>query len=327
MGLVPLGYSRMTSVERRGGPSWPVWVIVVGFLLTVGGELGVALASGIGPSEWRRLLDPAIVTPRTAALEIGAVFGAGLFALGVVAYVIRGSTSRARAERGYGSLGTILACLGFAIIVANVVTLPFFLALGPSAISGGVASPGAIVLSVVSLDGLFLGVVYLRIVRPGVLTWRELGWVAGDLNRLAGIGVLTGIGCLAVSGALQLVLQYAGVQQNQLDEFAGVLHAPLPQFIGVLLAAAVVVPICEETFFRGYVVTATRRRYGRITAIVLSSILFALAHLNLAAFLPLLAVGVIFAVVYLQTRSLVPTMIAHAMINGLALIALYFGPH
>lgn len=314
-------------MSGRASPSWPVWIMAIGVILAVGGEAAVAAATGTSLSQWQRLLQPRGFTPKLAALEIAAVFGVFLFAFGIVAYVIRGSSPR-RAREGYGQLGTILACLGFAIIVANVATLPFVLALSAAHPGPNVAlTPGAIVMSVIALDGSLVGVVYLRIVRPGVLTWRDLGWTSASLRPRVGLGVGIGVGSILISALVELALQRGGVQQTQLEMFSGVEHAPLPQFLGVLIAASVIVPICEETFFRGYVLTAVARERGLSAAVVVSSVLFAVAHTNLAAFLPLLIIGAIFAVVYARTGSLIPTIVAHAMINALALTELYFGPH
>jgi membrane protease YdiL (CAAX protease family) len=270
-------------------------------------------------------LRPSELGGSQALFVLVAGFGALLAVGGLYAYVIRGSSTPELAAEGWGSLGTILACLGVAVVTANILTLPYFLLQGPQAVAAGNAlTPGALVLSVISLDGSLLAVVYFRIVRPGVLSWEQMGLTLHNFGDNAITGIAVGIVCLIVSGAIELGLGLLGVKQTQAGEFAGIQGASLPQFIGVLIAGSGFVPLCEETFFRGYVFTGTRQRYGLIAGFVLSPLLFAAAHLNLPAFLPIFAAGAIFCFVYYRTGSLVPSMFAHAIFNGLQFIALYF---
>jgi len=314
----------------RGIPrlSWPVWLIIVGLALAAPGVVSAArLVMLTGPS-LRMLLAASQARPTFLLLLAMAAVGLLCAGSGVVAYVIVSSLSYQSARRGYGSVGTILACLITAVIVANLLTLPYALLVTAQGRGGQpmVLTPGELVLSVLALDGSFLGVVYVRIVRPRVLSWRQMGLDATHfLRRLrqgVGVGVIVIIGSLAVAQ----ILQRFGIHQTQEEMFRGVLNASLPQFVGVFLAAAIIGPICEEIFFRGYIFTAACRTYGAGPALALSSILFALAHLNLAAFVPILLIGSIFAFVYWRTGSLVPSMVAHVMNNALFIIALYVSP-
>lgn len=262
------------------------------------------------------------------ALPLGwlalAFLGFVVFSVGLVAYVIGGSLSHRRAEQGYGSLGTILACLGVAVLIANLLSLPFFLIQMAQSSGNPLLSPGGLVYSVIILDGVLLAVLYVRIVHPCVLSWAQMGLTTGQFGERVlqgvGVGVVVIVGAALVEAALQAI----GIHQTQEQMFAGVRSASLPQFIGVLLATAVLAPFTEETFFRGYIFTAARRTYGVAPAFFLSALLFALAHLNLQAFLPIFLIGLAFCYVYWKTGSLVPSMVAHAMNNALALIALYF---
>jgi len=252
------------------------------------------------------------------------VIGAVIVAFGLVAYVIVGSLSHDRAERGYGSVGTILACLGVAVIVANLLTLPYFLVEQRARPGEPVLTPDALFLSVAALDLALLGVLYVRIVHPKVLSWREMGLTTANFGERVGQGIVVGILVIIATALIEAALRLVGIQQTQERMFEGVLHASLPQFFLVLLAGAVIAPFAEEIFFRGYVFTAACRTYGVIPAFALSASVFALAHLNLQALLPILLIGVVFCYVYWKTGSLVPSMIAHAMNNALALISLYF---
>lgn len=85
--------------------------------------------------------------------------------------------------------------------------------------------------------------------------------------------------------------------------------------LGVVVAASVT----EEILFRGLVQRGLRHRLGRWPAILLTSLAFALCHLNLLGFLVLFALGLLLGWLYERSGSLWPPMAAHAANNLLAL--------
>jgi membrane protease YdiL (CAAX protease family) len=91
-----------------------------------------------------------------------------------------------------------------------------------------------------------------------------------------------------------------------------------------LLAASVVVaPICEEILFRGFAFAGLQARYGWKKAALLSSIAFALIHLEPAVVIPLFAVGYLLSMLYRHTNSLWPGIALHAVINIIGVTAAY----
>lgn len=301
------------------------WLILFGLLLAVISLAGMVAVVGVAGLGAGRLVALGPSLPARAALLVIGAIGTLVFVIGDAIYVLRPARSHATAERGYGSLATILACLIFAVALANIATLPYVLLLArPAAGQPLTLTPGGLVISVITLEASLLIVVAIRIVGPGVLSWRELGWKIAQPNRLIAIGVAAGVALLIASGGLEAALRAIGVQQTQAAMFSGVKGATPGQFLGVLLAGAVIAPICEETFFRGYVFTVTLSKAGRIPAYLLSAGLFALAHLNVPAFLPIFLIGLGLAYVYHRTGSLVPGAIAHGINNAVALTALYF---
>lgn len=87
-------------------------------------------------------------------------------------------------------------------------------------------------------------------------------------------------------------------------------------FVSVVLVA----PLAEELFYRGMLFGLLRRR-GFWVAAIASSILFGAAHLSLTLFLPLALTGFGLAIIYERTRTLWAPTIAHAVFNGVALLA------
>jgi membrane protease YdiL (CAAX protease family) len=89
----------------------------------------------------------------------------------------------------------------------------------------------------------------------------------------------------------------------------------------VLLAVTVPVAIGEEIFFRGYAYRLLRARLGVAVAISGSAVLFAAVHgFELGAWLPVLPIGLVFAVLAEVSGSVVPGMIGHAVVNALAVL-------
>lgn len=100
--------------------------------------------------------------------------------------------------------------------------------------------------------------------------------------------------------------------------------------VGIVLAMAVTPAVCEELFFRGFLISALRNRLSQWTTIVISGVLFGLFHtfvgstLTLERFLPTTFLGMVMAWVCWRTRSVLPGMLLHCMNNGLVLMMAYY---
>lgn len=143
--------------------------------------------------------------------------------------------------------------------------------------------------------------------------------------RWWGLGVLGGLVALGAAWGVDEGLQAVGWPQAAHpveDLLAGV--RGLGDMALLLVGVTVPVPIGEEIFFRGFLYTLLRDRWGAPWAIGLSSLLFALAHgvhsLELSAWLPILPVGLVLAALAEQSRSLLPPILAHAIVNLLAVL-------
>ncbi len=90
------------------------------------------------------------------------------------------------------------------------------------------------------------------------------------------------------------------------------------------LAVALVIPCVEEILFRGLLFGAFQKVWGVTGAIVASSVLFVLIHLQLIGFLVLLLLGLILAWARLRTSSLGLPIALHAFNNSIALLILTF---
>ena len=77
----------------------------------------------------------------------------------------------------------------------------------------------------------------------------------------------------------------------------------------------VVAPILEELIFRGIILDGLLKRYRPSTSILVSSLLFGIAHLNPWQFVTGIIIGVFSSWIYYRTKSLTPSIIIHAVAN------------
>jgi len=151
--------------------------------------------------------------------------------------------------------------------------------------------------------------------------WRSLGfrglsWLRGV--ALCGLALAVVLIVEALWETIRQRLGWPG-QPEVLPFFGGG-----PQ--GLLLAlflGAVVAPIAEEVYFRGFIYAGLRERLGLGWAVVLSAALFALAHLVPSVVVPIFVMGLVFALLYEWTGSLWPCVALHTAVNALAFLAAY----
>ena len=85
----------------------------------------------------------------------------------------------------------------------------------------------------------------------------------------------------------------------------------------LFIQVVIIAPIFEEIFYRGIVFNGMLKRYSPKKAIIVSSIIFGLVHLNLPQGLNAFLIGIIIATVYYYTKSLYIAMFMHAANNFL----------
>ena len=100
-----------------------------------------------------------------------------------------------------------------------------------------------------------------------------------------------------------------------MERFIQLGDQPLPLWV-VWLVLGITPGICEELFFRG-VVFSGLRRLGPWPAVLLSALLFGLAHASIYRLLPTFILGVLLGVLRWRSGSVVPGMAMHAINNGL----------
>ena len=89
------------------------------------------------------------------------------------------------------------------------------------------------------------------------------------------------------------------------------------------LFAAVMGPIIEELFFRGFMYNAFKKYTGIFWATLITAVIFAALHTNLVGFLPIMVLGILLAYLYEKTGTLVSSMTVH-IIHNLSMVFFVF---
>lgn len=152
--------------------------------------------------------------------------------------------------------------------------------------------------------------------------WAAAGVVAGAVTiPVSAAAERLAIAVIAlIVGPARAQAMAAAEEANQI--LATVLQTPRStlEVAWLLVLLCVVVPVGEEVFFRGFLYT-TLRRWGWVRAVVFSSALFAAVHLQVVHFLPILWLGVVLALLYERTGSLVASIAVHSVNNLVAALS------
>src|SRR5574342_1318882 len=135
------------------------------------------------------------------------------------------------------------------------------------------------------------------------------------------------MGCGLLVGAYAIILLHNSLlkilgvdtQGDQIFEMFSQLKSPVWFF----LVAAVIAPFVEELFFRGFLFQGFRQKYGWLPALLLSSAIFGVAHLDPVSLIPTFVLGCVLAYVYHRSNSVWPGILFHAAVNSMSLIAVY----
>lgn len=155
------------------------------------------------------------------------------------------------------------------------------------------------------------------------LSWSALGLTPGLAARSIGTGIKTGLiwaaGCGAVAASVLLAMFLGGLRWQQY--FSSRLPLSDSDLVWFLVVGGLISPVAEELFFRG-MLYGYLRRWGFVSALLLSTAVFVLAHQSW----PTISVqqivgGLVFALAYEVTGNLLTPIIIHVLGN-LTLFAL-----
>ncbi|HZX54685.1 MAG TPA: CPBP family glutamic-type intramembrane protease [Ilumatobacteraceae bacterium] len=145
--------------------------------------------------------------------------------------------------------------------------------------------------------------------------WADVGW-----------GPLTWVACVMAEIAIGVIVVALKIPFTSNVKDVSDLHADRGYVISLLVLAVVAAPIAEEIVFRGVVMRGLLSRSRVVIAVGLQAVLFGMAHFdpvrgmgNVGLIMVLSSVGAVLGGAAFLVRRLAPTMIAHAILNGVAM--------
>ena len=216
--------------------------------------------------------------------------------------------------------------LGIALVILSLIPVTA-ISLGIGSRSGSYEEATTVWVGIHVMALAIIAVVWRLGVYRRTAPWRLLG-----LSQLEYPVVKAGLLALATLGAsLLFTVVYGAV----VDLFSSDVFSPPDigsdiAFPGAAAfftfqAIAVVTPITEELFFRGFVFSGLLHRFGLVKAIVLSAAIFSAFHLSVGVVIPVFVTGLLLGVLYHKTGSIWPCILAHAGQNGLAVALQIYG--
>lgn len=208
-------------------------------------------------------------------------------------------------------LVAVLTYLAFQLIGQFVVTTVAFMSA-----EGGVMDYGEVTAWTMAVSTFCISVVLL-ILKPFRLYKEFRIWLCDNWRAFLGVVIVL----LAIAGSNmmnEILEEWVGLEMDQEYQkmFEGVLQTP----VGVL-AIGFLGPICEEIVFRGGIMKPMlERNVNPWIPIGVSALIFGLAHGNLTQIIFATCVGLVFAIVYYRTRSLIITTACHIANNSLTIL-------
>lgn len=181
-----------------------------------------------------------------------------------------------------------------------------------------------------------MALLYRKVTQQGFLL---LGFYKDQLCFRLIIGLKWCVGYLIVSRVLPMILVFLFISEGKFNQnFLGQSLEPsgniakqleyIEESAGMLSLWFVISYLVffkvlfEEFIFRGLLYGPIRRKIGPWAAMLVSSLLFTLAHGSLHPFL--LIPGFLFAYLYEQTQSLIPSVVFHGIVSLVSVIEYFY---
>lgn len=149
----------------------------------------------------------------------------------------------------------------------------------------------------------------------------DIGW--GPVIWLAAIGCQLAIGAVVVGLGVPISNNTDGINELQADR---------TYVVSLVITAVVAAPFVEELVFRGLVLRGLLSRMSAVLAVVVQALLFGAAHVdpvrgvgNVGLVMVLTGVGIALGAAAYLLRRIGPTIVAHAIFNGVVLVIVLTG--
>lgn len=172
-----------------------------------------------------------------------------------------------------------------------------------------------IYLSILSFI-LALGIV-LILMRPDMQTEARHGLNMGEIILWSVLGIFMAFLAQGLASAIEMALFKIIPGSENTQQIMGIART-IPLFV---IIPAIIAPILEEIIFRKIIFGAFYKRTNFFIAALLSAFIFGIIHGEPEHILVYASMGLVFAFLYVKTKSILTPIIVHMGMNSIAVIS------
>ncbi|MGE6753751.1 CPBP family intramembrane glutamic endopeptidase [Rossellomorea sp. NPDC071047] len=172
---------------------------------------------------------------------------------------------------------------------------------------------------------ILLAGVYLIALRSNKLSWSEVGvkpFEVKDWKIIIFYSVILLVGAVIIV----VLTSFIGNSWENSKTEAMQQNATFFTISIAFISAAIISPVYEEIFYRGFLYRWLRTRIGITGALLLSSLIFTIIHIPTYNVMPVnFFSGILFALAYERTHSIWPSVLIHGLTNGIMVLLASLG--
>lgn len=146
---------------------------------------------------------------------------------------------------------------------------------------------------------------------------KSFGWCLKWILIAIGASTMLASVPTIIGTFLQLIFGTSASPTKNLLTIQSMSVIAVPKLITATVPTLIFAPIIEELLFRG-LIFPNNRRLGELFAVIMSGVFFGLWHQNLPQIVVTGTFGMFSAFLYLRTKSIYPSIIAHFLNNSIA---------
>nr|WP_219914666.1 CPBP family intramembrane glutamic endopeptidase [Thalassobacillus sp. CUG 92003] len=160
--------------------------------------------------------------------------------------------------------------------------------------------------------------IILRLLKPDMTNLSHERSGKGGIILWSILGVFMALFSQGIAVQIESLFGISQGSENTRDIIEVAQQSPL-----FILLPVVFAPITEEIIFRKIIFGSIYKRTNFIVAVLISSIIFGAFHFDFSHILIYTAMGMVFAFLYVKTKSIITPIVAHMAMNSLVVVAQY----
>jgi membrane protease YdiL (CAAX protease family) len=145
--------------------------------------------------------------------------------------------------------------------------------------------------------------------------FNERGRTAGTLLGWSIFGVFLALFAQSIGSVIEQLLGIKQGSENTKDILLIINEFPLAMIVSSIFG-----PILEEVVFRKIIFGGLHKRFNFFLSALISSVIFALAHMDFQHIIIYTAMGFTFAFLYVRTKHIIVPIFAHVMMNTMVVL-------